>query len=67
MEVFESGLTRARDAVFDGEDGVVVDLIQTVAGTEAPLGDCISVAVWVAAASMIASFGCQITGAWTKV
>ena len=58
MEVLESGLTRARDAIFDGEDGVVVDLIQTVAGSEAPLGDCICVAIGVAAASMITSFGC---------
>ena len=67
MEVLKSGLTRARDAIFDGEDGIVVDLIETVAGSEAPLGDCIGVTVWVATASMVASFGCQVTGAWTKV
>ena len=67
MEVLKSGLTRARDAIFDGKDGLVIDFIKTVAGSEAPLGDCIGVAVGVATASMVASFGCQITGAWTKV
>ena len=67
LKVLESGLTRARHAIFDGKDGLVVDFVQTVAWSEAPFGDCISVTVGVATASMVTSFWCQVTCAWAKV